>query len=170
MYSSINPRSTERKAVSLAAWVFFSRGCSKRERTMQKLCECGCGLPTPIAKRTRTGRNQKKGEPLRFINGHNSRLLSSKEQKRRVAFRDYSLVRFTGSNENYVKFHQRHLHRVVAEETLGRPLMPGEIVHHIDGDKWNNSPENLVVMSQPEHARLHSLEYWKRKKEDRADD
>ena len=37
-----------------------------------KLCECGCGRPTPIATRNRYQRGQVKGEPLRFISGHNS--------------------------------------------------------------------------------------------------
>ncbi|MEY5098203.1 MAG: Corynebacterium phage StAB [Pseudomonadota bacterium] len=42
--------------------------------------------------------------------------------------------------------------------TCGRPLLPGEIVHHKDGDKHNNSPENLEVMTQAEHMRLHHAE------------
>lgn len=56
---------------------------------------------------------------------------------------------------SYRKYHGRHEHRVVAERVLGRPLRPGEIVHHIDGDKHNNAPENLRVMSQGEHVREH---------------
>lgn len=36
-------------------------------------------------------------------------------------------------------------HRLVAEEKLGRLLLPTEVVHHIDDDPSNNSPENLVV-------------------------
>jgi hypothetical protein len=32
------------------------------------LCQCGCGSPTPIAKRSERG--YKRGEPLRFIKGH----------------------------------------------------------------------------------------------------
>ena len=39
----------------------------------EKLCECGCGQTTPIAKRNRFERNQIKGKPLRFISGHNSK-------------------------------------------------------------------------------------------------
>lgn len=35
-----------------------------------KLCECGCGQPTPIAKRTDTRAGQIKGQPIRFISGH----------------------------------------------------------------------------------------------------
>lgn len=37
----------------------------------QKLCECGCGQPAPIAKETKTARGSVKGQPLRFIAGHN---------------------------------------------------------------------------------------------------
>ena len=31
------------------------------------------------------------------------------------------------------------------------------VVHHIDGDKSNNKPENLQIMSRSEHAKLHGL-------------
>lgn len=58
----------------------------------------------------------------------------------------------------YRKFHGRHIHRVVAEEMLGRPLKRGEIVHHIDGNKHNNDPSNLQVMTQSEHMKLHHAE------------
>jgi hypothetical protein len=122
------------------------------------LCQCGCGLPAPISTKTRREKNWVKGEPKKFINGHNARLLSSEEQKRRNSFRDFSRQRFTGSSSNYVKYRGRHMHRVVAELKLGRALLPGEIVHHIDGDKWNNDPDNLAVMTQAEHARIHCIE------------
>lgn len=52
----------------------------------------------------------------------------------------------------------RSKHRVEAEKAIGRPLLPGESVHHIDHDKTNNHPSNLLVMSASEHARLHALE------------
>lgn len=60
----------------------------------------------------------------------------------------------------YKKRHNRHEHRVVAEEMLGRPLVRGEIVHHVDGDKHNNKPSNLKVMTQADHLRLHHAEMW----------
>lgn len=47
------------------------------------------------------------------------------------------------------------VHRKIAEEMLARPLLPGEIVHHRDGDSLNNAPENLLVLpSQRYHAHI----------------
>jgi hypothetical protein len=37
------------------------------------LCECGCGEPAPIATKTSTTQGYRKGVPMRFVSGHNSR-------------------------------------------------------------------------------------------------
>ncbi|MBC2813556.1 HNH endonuclease [Enterococcus faecalis] len=58
-----------------------------------------------------------------------------------------------GKGKSYPKLYGRHEHRVVAEAKLGRPLKPGEVVHHIDHNKRNNSPENLMIFrSQSDHV------------------
>ena len=46
-------------------------------------------------------------------------------------------------------------HRLVAEEKLGRSLRKGEQVHHRNGVKHDNRPENLEVMSRVVHAVEH---------------
>ena len=67
----------------------------------------------------------------------------------------------SGEGKTYVKNYGRHEHRVVAEQILGRPLMPGEVVHHIDGNKRNNSMKNIrVYNSQSEHAKFHAEFNW----------
>lgn len=60
-----------------------------------------------------------------------------------------------GSGEGYTKVCGRHEHRTIAEQKIGRPLKHGEIVHHKDGNKRNNNPDNLEVMTQSEHIREH---------------
>lgn len=48
-------------------------------------------------------------------------------------------------------------HRYIAEQKLGRLLKPEEVVHHIDGDKFNNVPENLIVFKTlADHSAYHS--------------
>jgi hypothetical protein len=78
------------------------------------------------------------------------------EQSRRAKNRAAQLARVESVKETtYRKRHGRHEHRVVAEQMIGRPLERGEIVHHIDGNKHNNDPSNLMVMTQDHHIREH---------------
>jgi len=62
---------------------------------------------------------------------------------------------FPDQGKSYHKYYGKHLHRVVAEQGLGRKLKRNEVVHHLDGNKLNNDPDNLIVMTRQEHSRLH---------------
>ena len=47
-------------------------------------------------------------------------------------------------------------HRYVAGQKLGRPLKPEEVVHHLDENRLNNDPDNLIVFkTQADHSAFH---------------
>lgn len=52
-----------------------------------------------------------------------------------------------------------YVHRIVASGKIGRLISSEEHVHHIDGDKLNNNPENLQIVSNSEHNKIE----WEKK-------
>jgi hypothetical protein len=56
----------------------------------------------------------------------------------------------------YIKVDANTLeHRVIVQKILGRPLTSKEVIHHIDGNRSNNDPSNLLICSQSEHINIH---------------
>lgn len=46
-------------------------------------------------------------------------------------------------------------HLYLDEQLIGRPLLSGEVVHHLDGDSTNNSEDNLLILpNQTYHAHI----------------
>ncbi|MCM3041695.1 HNH endonuclease [Paenibacillus motobuensis] len=77
-------------------------------------------------------------------------MTDEKRKKLRLARLD------SGEGKAYEKYYGRHLHRIIAEQKLGRKHKQGEVVHHINGNKRDNRSENLKVFaSQKEHAAWH---------------
>lgn len=116
------------------------KGCGKeftpiyKERNRQKYCTVACQRATflPLGK------------------------IAALSLESRMKNREAQLANFSGEHKSYPKYLGRHQHRVVMEDKLGRPLAPGEIVHHDDENKSNNVPGNLELLgSQGDHCRLH---------------
>ena len=45
-------------------------------------------------------------------------------------------------------------HRLIMEGQVGRYLTHDEHVHHINGKRWDNRPENLQLTTASEHAKI----------------
>ena len=48
------------------------------------------------------------------------------------------------------------VHQLVAEHFLYKPK-EANLIHHIDGNKWNNNADNLIWLTSKEHAKAHKL-------------
>lgn len=81
----------------------------------------------------------------------------------RLAWADENAVGRSVKPSGYVEFTRgenkgRSEHVVFMESRLGRKLLADEVVHHIDGNRSNNSINNLALMTRAAHARLHRRE------------
>lgn len=82
---------------------------------------------------------------------------------RRIASNGYIEIKV----ENYPKLNKRRYvyeHVYVAEKKIGRLLRENEVVHHIDRNKTNNHPDNLMVLTKEEHSKLHQKEMQEARK------
>jgi len=143
------------------------------------LCECGCGDLAPIAKRSATYLGHVKGQPVRFIAGHQGRVLrhTDEAKAKMSAYRRGKKVgpdnpmwkggRTQERSRFCIRVGRDHPmadrnglvleHRLVMAAVLGRYLLTEEIVHHINEDPFDNRPENLVLVNRSQHLAIHAL-------------
>ncbi len=73
----------------------------------------------------------------------------------------YGRLKTRVNNSGYKQFKDKSTgqwkltHRAVAAKMVGGTIFPGMEVHHRDGNKTNNQPANLTIVSKAAHRRIH---------------
>lgn len=118
--------------------------------TSNGFCGCGCGKLAPIAKKTKRQLGHVKGRPTRYIRGHSHR---KPQAEALITTQGYRLVLMPGHpRAQRGRYVLEHI--LVAERALGKHLPPGAQVHHINGDKLDNRPQNLVICEDNAYHQL----------------
>jgi hypothetical protein len=119
-------------------------------------CHCGCGERTPIATMTRTERGYRKGEPQKYIHGHNG----SKPLTWTVEDCGYETpcwiwgLALNPNGYGHIEREGRHhgAHRWVYEQIVG-PIPAGMTIDHLCRNKPCVNPDHLEPVTHAENLR-----------------
>jgi hypothetical protein len=120
---------------------------------------CRCGFKRPVAPR-HLGTGAKSGL---------CRQCSLEERKKNGQY--YESIRLSDGDPFISMARETHgnkyvsTHRYVMAQKIGRPLETWEHVHHIDGNKRNNTPDNLQLVSPDKHCSITAMQRRIRKLE-----
>jgi hypothetical protein len=127
------------------------------------LCQCGCGQKTPLAKQSDTARKMVRGQPIRFVHGHNAR----KAVHYLIEDRGYETpcwiwqlaVNKDGHGFYTGKETRQMAHRMHYERVHGT-LPPGVHLHHRCEVPPCVNPGHLEPLTPAEHKQEHSRLTW----------
>ncbi len=123
------------------------------------LCQCGCGEEAPVAKRNCTCKGWIRGQPVRYIKGHQARGRNGSDNGNwrggKTSSHGYVFIlKLNHSKANRHGYVREHI--LIAEKVLGKLLPDAAIVHHVNEDVSDNRKENLVICEdRAYHNLLH---------------
>jgi hypothetical protein len=120
-------------------------------------CYCGCGQRTTINEQTKIRDGYKKGEYRKYVRGHRFKNIHAINYKNGLG----GYGKNHGYKYVYNPEHPKASKRgevaealMVIEYHLGKYLSKGAIIHHVDGNKLNNNPSNLMVCENRGYHRV----------------
>jgi len=115
---------------------FFRFPSYKRNHGKPKYCSHKCKSKSTLWREKYTGKN------------------NSNYKGYKTTVRGYIMIR--DINSKYSNGESKYIfeHRIVAEKMIGRKLDKEEVVHHLNGIRTDNRPENLKIMLKNYHDSL----------------
>ncbi len=114
------------------------------------LCQCGCGEVTKF----------RRGKSNKYIHGHHAKGSGNGRWIGGIKRTGRYIMVWVPNHPKQIKNYVEE-HRLVMEKHIGRYLEDGEIIHHINEDRYDNRIENLIITTKQEHKSKYHPDYGK---------
>lgn len=113
-------------------------------------CHCGCGGSPHIHQKADGRRSYKKNDPAKYLRGHNKKALIGHKTNHSAGYIMIKMPEHPLADCRGYVFE----HTLVIEKVLNKPMPLGATVHHVNENKADNMPINLVLC---ENKGYHNL-------------